>query len=188
MIVRRARIEDAAQIAAVHVETWRMAYAGMLPDKFLLNLSAKDHESRWWRHVLTGTKTGHFVYVAEDAEAGVVGFCTGGPTRGDKFAFDAEVYTLYLLDRFQGRGIGKSLFLELALQLKNTGSETLLVWVLDQNPSRFFYSALGGVVGITRNGSVGGKKIRELGYCWSDIDQLLERRGTGAAEINNQGN
>ncbi len=188
MIIRRARIEDAAEIAAVHVETWRTAYAGMLPDKFLLNLSAKSHEGRWWRHVLAGTAGGHSVYVAEGSDAGVVGFCSGGAMRGNSFDCDAEIYALYLLDGFQGQGIGKSLFLELVAQLKNTGGKSLLVWVLAENPSRFFYSALGGLIGVTRNGSVGGKKIREVGYCWSDIDQLLERRGTDAVNIHKQGN
>jgi hypothetical protein len=47
MIIRSARVEDAAAIAEVHVETWRTTYAGMLPDNFLLNLSEEKYEARW---------------------------------------------------------------------------------------------------------------------------------------------
>jgi len=148
----------------------------MLPDKFLLNLSAEKHESRWWRHVLAGTNSGHYVYVADDEDAGVVGFCSGGCMRGETAEFDAEVYALYLLDSFQGMGIGKALFLALVGHLQETDNKTLLVWVLDQNPARFFYECLGGKVVITRHGQVGGKKIRELGYGWENIGQLIERQ------------
>jgi GNAT superfamily N-acetyltransferase len=176
MIIRRAQVEDAAAIAEVHVKTWRAAYAGMLPDKFLLNLSADKHESRWWRHVLAGTNIRHYVYVADDEDAGVVGFCSGGAMRGETAEFDSEVYALYLLDSFQGKGIGKSLFLALVAHHQKLGDKSLLVWVLDQNPARFFYESLGGKLVITRHGQVGGKKIRELGYGWDNIGQLIERQ------------
>jgi L-amino acid N-acyltransferase YncA len=188
MIIRRARVEDAAAIAEVHVETWRTTYAGMLPDRFLLNLSAEKHEARWWRHVLAGTNSRHYVYVADDEEAGVVGFCSGGCMRGEAAEFDAEVYALYLLDSFQGMGLGKSLFLELVVHLQKTGGKTLMVWVLDQNPARFFYEFLGGKVIVVRHGQVGGKKIRELGYGWENVGQLIDRQSAYSSNINNTGN
>ncbi|MBK17211.1 MAG: GCN5 family acetyltransferase [Rhodospirillaceae bacterium] len=172
MIIRRARIEDASAIAQVHVETWRSAYAGMLADEFLLNLSAKNHEARWWRHVLTGQTNSHCVYVADDVDAGVVGFCSGGRKRGNQTDCDAEIYALYVLDDFQGIGIGKSLFLELAKHLGNDGNESLLVWVLSQNPARFFYGSMGGKIIASRDGRVGGKRIHEFGYGWPKIETL----------------
>ena len=188
MIIRRARVEDAAAIAEVHVETWRTTYAGMLPDKFLLNLSAEKHEARWWRHILAGNNSRHYVYVADDDDAGVVGFCSGGRIRGEAVEFDAEVYALYLLDSFQGVGIGKALFLKLVVHLQKTGDRTLLVWVLDQNPARFFYETLAGKLVVSRYGQVGGKKIRELGYGWKNIGQVIERQSAHSLNINNTGN
>ncbi|MGB0575815.1 MAG: GNAT family N-acetyltransferase [Alphaproteobacteria bacterium] len=188
MIIRRAQVDDAAAIAEVHVETWRTSYAGMLPDKFLLNLSAEKHEARWWRYVLAEDNRRHYVYVAEDEDAGVVGFCSGGVMRGKAAKFDGEVYALYLLENFQGMGVGKSLFLALVAHLQNTGDKTLLVWVLDQNPARFFYVSLGGKMVISRHGRVGGRKIRELGYGWEDIGHLIERQSIRSIDINNTGN
>ena len=52
MQIRRARPDDAAAIARVHVESWRSTYAGLLPERLLLKLSNAQHEARWWRHVL----------------------------------------------------------------------------------------------------------------------------------------
>ena len=188
MIIRRARVADATAIAEVHVETWRTAYAGLLSDKFLLNLSAEKYEACWWRHVLAGTNSRHYVYVADDADVGVVGFCSGGPMRGEAAEFDAEIYALYLLDSFQGMGIGKLLFLELAAHLQKTGDKMLFVWVLDQNPARFFYESLGGKVVVTRHGQVGGMKIRELGYGWENIGQLIEGQLAHSLNINHTSN
>ena len=43
MSVRRARPADAAAIGAIHVSTWRNAYAGVLPDDYLAGLSPVRH-------------------------------------------------------------------------------------------------------------------------------------------------
>ena len=40
-VVRPARLEDARAIARIEVETWRSTYAGMLPDRVLLNMSER---------------------------------------------------------------------------------------------------------------------------------------------------
>lgn len=39
MRIRVARLDDAAAVAEVYVETWRSAYAGLLPDKVLTGMS-----------------------------------------------------------------------------------------------------------------------------------------------------
>jgi hypothetical protein len=43
--IRRARPTDAASIGAVHVEAWRSAYPGILPDDFLARLSVPRQAS-----------------------------------------------------------------------------------------------------------------------------------------------
>ena len=40
-LVRPARLADAEAIARIEVETWRTTYAGMLPDRVLLNMSER---------------------------------------------------------------------------------------------------------------------------------------------------
>ncbi|MCH7961702.1 MAG: GNAT family N-acetyltransferase, partial [Planctomycetes bacterium] len=60
--IRPARVEDAAAIGPVHVESWRSTYAGLLPERMLLKLSNAEHESRWWRHVLGRFRRKQFVY------------------------------------------------------------------------------------------------------------------------------
>ena len=39
--IRRAQAGDAEAIARIHVETWRATYAGLLPDRYLVGMSAQ---------------------------------------------------------------------------------------------------------------------------------------------------
>ena len=46
-LIRRARAEDAAGIAQVHVASWRSTYPGMVPDSYLIGLSTEAYAERW---------------------------------------------------------------------------------------------------------------------------------------------
>lgn len=47
MSVRAATIEDAPQIARVHVDSWRSTYSRIISEDFLAAMSYKDFEARW---------------------------------------------------------------------------------------------------------------------------------------------
>jgi hypothetical protein len=63
-LVRPAVLQDAPAIAAVHVATWRDAYAGLLPDDFLDGLDV-DQRAERWRGRLAALPAGLFVLVVE---------------------------------------------------------------------------------------------------------------------------
>lgn len=173
IIVRRGRADDAASIARVHVDSWRSTYAGMLPEDMLLKLSSADHEARWWRHVLGRFRRRHYVYVAEHKTDGVIGFISGGPARESGLDPEAEIYALYLLDEYQDEGIGRALFLRLATHLNREYGPSLVVWVLSQNPSRYFYEAMGGRRIGRRTERMGSVEVQETAYGWADMAELV---------------
>ncbi len=177
-IIRRARVEDAAAIARVHVESWRSTYAGMLPEKMLLKLSSARHEARWWRHVLGRFRRRHYVYVADHETDGVIGFGSAGASRDRELTHRGEIYALYLLDEYHGVGIGKALFLALSARLLEERRPSMVVWVLSSNPSRYFYEALGGRRIATRKGCMGGVEVEETAYGWEDLNQLVAVDGS----------
>ena len=72
MMIRKATIVDAEDIAKVHVDSWKTAYKGILPDEFLNRLSYEQRTMLWERNTLEQN-----VYVAENAEGKVVGFSIG---------------------------------------------------------------------------------------------------------------
>ncbi len=172
--VRKARQEDAAAIARVHVDSWRTSYRGIVPAGFLTGMSYEDFEDRW-RGWLRGVGDTRWAYrVAELPSGRIVGFASGGPRQGPAYAeYAAELHTLYLLHEQQGAGIGKRLFGSVARGLVEGGhTRALLAWVLAGNPSRGFYEALGGRLLGSQEIEVGGARLEEVAYGWPDIESV----------------
>lgn len=165
MRIRPAGPEDVPSVARVHVDTWRTAYRGILPDDYLEGLSYADHERRRREWMEKNPQT--FTLVAE--EDGIVGFADAGPERKNDPDFEGELYAIYVLGSTQRRGIGRALFDAVLRGLLDRGWSSMLVWVLRENPWRRFYEKHGGAV--VRRGKIelGGKLLDEVGYGWRDL-------------------
>ena len=82
MRIRVARLGDAAAVAKVYVETWRSAYAGLVPNKVLTGMSEARQRRQWKAQIASGDT----VMVADHPDRGVVGVgpdgrlahCSGG--------------------------------------------------------------------------------------------------------------
>jgi L-amino acid N-acyltransferase YncA len=134
LLIRRATEQDAAEIAHVHVQSWRTTYAGIVPDEYLAALNETERTALW-REWLTRDIQ---VYIAQ-VEGTVVGFISGGPIREPVQNYDAELFAIYLLQQAQGQGIGSKLLKELAESLMNKGFARMAVWVLERNSAKLFY-------------------------------------------------
>jgi len=171
IIVRDARLDDAAGIAFVHVETWRTAYGRLLPKAFLAALSVEERARLWRRRLDPATAAGQVAVVA--AKNGrIVGFAAGCQCRSDDDGYDAECYALYVLETHQGQGLGRRLLGEVARRLGDRGYSSLLVWVLADGPARGFYEALGGRFVRSQTIEIGRVRLEERAYGWSDLDAL----------------
>lgn len=170
--VREAVPADAAALARVHVDTWRTAYAGILPDEFLAGLSYLNSESNW-SQALTAIRPGESVLVAETAAGAIVGFANGAPERESDPLFRGEIYSIYLLAAYQRMGVGRRLFTALAQRLRQDGLESFLLWVLKDNlPARRFYEALGGTYLAEKTITIGESDLIEVSYGWRDIADI----------------
>ena len=146
-VVRPARATDADQVAAVHVASWRWAYAGLLPAEELAGLSVAERADRW-RARLAGTGTGRTdrgaTFVA-DFDGRVVGFVTVGPGRDDVGGPSVgELYAIYLERGMAGTGTGRRLHDAGVGWLAEKGWTQALLWVLRDNVrARRFYELCG---------------------------------------------
>lgn len=169
--VRPGRRADAATIADIFVETWRDTYAGMLPDRMLVNMSV-EAQAGYWQRLLAARRPEEVVRVVEDTKAGLVAFGSCGPLRRSK-SKEGEVYTLYVRPVWQGLGIGRLLLAALLRALRERGCRQAMLWVVAANPSRFFYEAVGGVRAVERVQRLWGMDVPQIGYRWPDIDTAL---------------
>ena len=54
--MRPAEIWDAEAIARIHVDAWKVAYRGIVPQNHLDALSVDDRRLRWRKHLQTGER------------------------------------------------------------------------------------------------------------------------------------
>jgi len=176
--IRPARPRDAAAIAKVHVETWRTAYAGLLPDDYLVALS-EERQFAHWRHSVSARGWDGSVLVAEAPAPGgpeIVGFGSCGAQRASGLPCRGEVYTLYVASDWQGRGLGRGLLRVLFRSLQRSGISDALIWVLSDNPARYFYEAMGGTRAVERKERFAGQLLDETAYVWPDLKAWLGRQ------------
>ncbi len=169
LTIRKADIEDAAAIAHVQVESWKTTYAGIVPDAFLESLNQEDRMRSWQEQILAGNVS---IFLAEN-ETGIFGFVAGGKLRERLEEYDAELYAIYLLQEWQRQGIGATLGLALASELQAKGFTSLIVWVLEQNPSVSFYERLGAVQVARKVINIGGVDLQELAFGWPSLDRFI---------------
>ncbi len=180
--IRRARPADAIAMGAVHVAAWRSTYPGILPDDFLARMSVPRQAAHYDQTIRAGMPV--FVATVSGPEAlpgttpRVIGFATGGRGRGgpigDRRLGEGEIETLYVLDDFRDRGVGRRLMRATALQLAEAGCRSIFVWVLRDNPSRWFYQRLGGRAVAESVTVVGGQSLIQTAFVWDPIEKLLQ--------------
>ena len=172
--VRPATVADALGIARVQVDTWRSAYAGIVPEAHLAALS-HDLRAARWRSMLSGPPGAEWTFVAEANDQRVVGFAGGGRERGDGDAYDGELYAIYVLAEHQGGGLGRRLTAAVVDRLTAAGYSSMLVWALERNPWRRFYERLGGLPVRSRIVELSGVGLSEVAYGWRDLPALYRR-------------
>ena len=173
--IRPACLADAPGIARVHVETWRAAYAGLIGDRYLVGLDDGRQALRWRREIQASSPTND-VLVAEMKKDGgeeIVGFGSFGRRRSASLPYDGEVYTLYVSVDWQGFGVGHRLLGGLFHSLVKVGCDSAFLWVLSENPARFFYESQAGRPVAWRRESFAGALLDETAYAWPDLTGWL---------------
>jgi ribosomal protein S18 acetylase RimI-like enzyme len=155
-VIRAARVEDASQIAVVHVRSWQGAYRGLLPQAYLDGLDPAQRVGRWERSLAEANDGRNGVLVA-DAGGTLLGFVGYSPNRdGDVDpARVGEIDAIYLLPSAWGEGVGRRLMGAALTRLAEARFHQVTLWVLDSNVrARRFYEAGGWLAD-------GARKIEE---------------------------
>lgn len=172
--IRPAEPAEAAAIAALHCESWRSAYRGILPDA-LLDGPLELERARHWRDTFAALTADDAILVAERGAA-LVGFIAVF-AKGEP-GFGALIDNLHVRPALTGGGIGRRLLGTAAARFAAAGASALHLWVYDANrPTLAFYKKLGGVVeehGLERNGDL---KIPHSRVVWRDLAALAARCG-----------
>lgn len=137
---RRATLDDAGAITAIHSSAWNNAYAGIVPHRALARMINR-RGIRWWQKAI---RRATLILVIEVNDE-IAGYATLGPNRVSTLPFQGEVYEIYLKPEYQGIGIGSRLFADARKELIRRGYRGMVVWSLSDNlPALSFYQNAGG--------------------------------------------
>jgi GNAT superfamily N-acetyltransferase len=161
VLVRPATVADAPALKTVFKRAWLNAYAGILPQEYIDQMTAR-RDAAWWEHQCRTARRMIVVEVGGKA----VGYAIYGPYRGE-FQAPGEIYELYVLPSHQGLGFGEHLFEACRHGLDMLHCDGMIVWALADNASACgFYERRGGLVRYRRRESVGGRRMRKIGFFW----------------------
>jgi L-amino acid N-acyltransferase YncA len=167
MKIRPARPEDAPSVAVIHVDAWRAAYVGLVPQAFLVGLSVESRTAMWQRAFAAPGPAVNLV--AEDADQQINGFCVYGPSRDADAQGQAigELAVLYVQPDRWRTGVGLALWSDVLAGARLAGWSAVTLWVLHGNlPARNFYEKLGFVAdgAEKRSAQHTGGELHEVRY------------------------
>jgi ribosomal protein S18 acetylase RimI-like enzyme len=174
--IRRATSADAAAIGRIHVDCLRETYTGLMPPEWLAARTVEERTSRW-KDILDDPEVFDTIAVCiAECGDGVCGFASCGSQRTEflrERGYAGEISAIYILRRFQRRGIGLELMSGLASALQENGIETAALWCLRDNVgARHFYERIGGEFLLEQEGSDAHANQIEVAYGWRDLARL----------------
>lgn len=164
--IRNAESSDAKEIARIKVDTWRSAYKGILPEDYLNKLDYEEQAQRFGTLISKGKDS--FVIVAE-LDSQIVAFAAAGKERTNEYYYEGEVYSIYVMEEHQKKGIGRQLISHAAKGLTEMGIDSMLVWALEGNPYIGFYETLQGKYIEKMPFDLVDSDLYLVGYGWKDI-------------------
>ena len=158
--------DDAAAIAALHTESWRSAYRGLVPDDFLGDSIVADRRRVWEERMAVAADGDRLVLAAIEDEA-MVGFtCV---LRDADPAWGPLLDNLHVKPACKGRGIGRDLFTaSREWSAMVSPGQPMHLWVIEGNVEarRFYDRQQGEVVECQLLELTPGIHVPSLRYVW----------------------
>jgi GNAT superfamily N-acetyltransferase len=165
-VLIRATAADAADIAALHAASWRMAYRGMLPDAFL-DEQVDGERLEFWNARFNSTPPDRRLVLKAVGDGTLQGFvCVMLDLEPE---WGARLDNIHVRHEHKGTGIGYELFKAARDWIASVEpGKAMHLWCIERNETaRRFYERQGGVVAETAIRHVAmGLNVPELRYFW----------------------
>src|ERR1051326_1277568 len=162
MIIRSARPEDALLIATIHVEAWRVAYRGIIPDEYLRSLSIEQRPAAGQQAL----EAGHpLTWVAEEGDAALGWISAAASRDADAGQSTGEIWAVYIDPGHWGEGAGRALCDAAEQELRRRGFTEVTLWVLKDNQRALGFYLSHGFFRDTCEDRIierGGKELHEV--------------------------
>lgn len=140
--IRKSTIEDCEDVCRVVTIAWNETYKGIVPDYFLKEL--KDNEQERIQNSIKKFKQSKNKKLVLEVNGRVVGFANYGKSEDEEYNQCGEIFALYIIKEYKGKGFGKKLVESAKKDLKNMGYSNMIISCLKGNESNEFYKHIGG--------------------------------------------
>lgn len=143
ILIRKAFIKDCEELSKLKKEVWETTYRGIYSndkiDKY--NLENQTHK---FRDLVNNHEINLFVVIFDNQ---IIGYMSvGKPIRPFKY-YEQEIGLLYILQKYQGKGIGKRLFKMAYDLIKEKNFKCFFISCNKYNyNSQKFYQKMGGKI------------------------------------------
>lgn len=166
--VRPAVAGDASELARIQIDTWRLAYADLLPAPVLAGLSLAEAEASWAQAITAAPTARHRVLVAMEQQWRV-GFVAFGPA-AEREDNDPEPDTTIAVGpvlvepRWGRRGHASRLLAATVDLARQDGMTRAIAWIPEgDTPTRDFLLSTGWAPdGLVRALETGAGELREI--------------------------
>jgi len=139
LTIRKALPEDACDYAVCHISCWQSAYKGIVSDTFLSGM-ATEKEQRIGRYKKVLAEPGNCEYYCVCHGEVMVGFCIIQKSQNERLSWIGEIWAIYLVDEYRGKGFGEEILDFAVNELKRVSPEEIFLWVFESNlRARHFY-------------------------------------------------
>ena len=142
MKIRRALSADAATVGRIHVESWNVAYRGIMPDDVIARTDLAYRTDFWKRRIADAAWP---IFLIEDSGREVA-FCHLIPTPDpdDDPTRVGHITSIHVLPQLRGKGYGRLLLDHVFAEVRRRGFAEVTLWVLEENrKARAFYEQHG---------------------------------------------
>jgi len=142
MKIRRALAADAEAVGRIHVESWSVAYRGIMPDDVIARTDLAYRTQFWAERIADRDWP---VFLIEEHGAAVA-FCQMIATKDpdDDATRVGHITSLHVLPQLRGQGCGRMLMDHVLEEFVHRGFAEVTLWVLrDNTNARAFYEKCG---------------------------------------------
>lgn len=157
--------DDLRPVKALHLESWRRSYAGLMPSDFLKEPVEREMDTRW-----ATLPADHDLALVAERSGTLAGFALVYATHAEGPLLES----LHVAADHQGSGVGRQLMGRVARDLAARGHDRLWLEVIAGNrDARRIYARWGGVESWPFKDIVAGQEVSAVTVRWPSLQPLL---------------
>ena len=162
IMIRNIEEKDIPSVVDIQIDGWKSAYKGIIDDNILKSMNRNERIAKRKNDYKENG------FIVAELNNQVVGFCRY--IDSNKFTqdipnIDCELLALYVKPKLKYNGIGTRLFQFVINDFKSKNKNKMILWCLkDNEPSKKFYTKMGGKISNERTIEIGEKEYLEVGF------------------------